>query len=1418
MKHPPGRTRAVATLTTIVLLGSALAAPAASADAPAPETRVVIELAEPSALKGASGPSALAPQALAQQRDRVRDGQKAALAAAKSAGVKVDVRRTLTDQVNAIAVTVPAADVGRLARLPGVRAVRPDRRMRMSTDVSVPLVGAPDVWKRDDPKGRPTRGTGVTVAVIDTGIDYTNPSLGGAFGPGHRVVAGRDLVNGDADPADDNGHGTHVAGIVAGSGTVTGVAPEATLTAYKVLDWRGGGYESDIVAGLQEAVDPANPYRADVVNMSLGGSGDGTDLLGRASTAAAEAGVVVVAAAGNSGPAAETVGTPAAAEGVLAVGASASGLRLPAASLVAPVKDKLQSFRVPFSANPPAEQVTGELVDVGGGTPEDFDRAGDLRGKVVAFEALLPTNPRDVQTWMLETARMAEERGAIGLLAYTTSGSGPMGGRSGAGEVDVPVRTMESGDSFRMDKIVVLGIDPLQWREVASYMAKGKVRVGLQGEDVTDSLASFSSRGPTTRFGLKPDIVAPGVEIRSTWPLEQWKPGVYRLSGTSMASPHVAGAAALVKQAHPDASSAWVRAALTGSAKGLAGSGPRDQGAGRLDVDAATQARVTASPSTVSMGLADLGGAKVSGNGTVALGNSSSAPVQVKLRAEKAPGSPGDVKLSTEQVTIPAGGEAKVSVAVSGDRPERDTELSGWVVADVEGAPDVRVPYLLSVRPLVVQTSPDPSDGTGEVFVYGPADLTAAPIVTVTPPRGKPVTVRTKLDHDRWYRASLSGRKAGVYRVAATASARTGQRLVGATTWEVTADDSRPGRNRWEPVGPNGTAGAIATTPRDPRVAALDQPGKAGPWVTEDHGATWAQRTRLPVAGGTGKMIIDARWPKRMWYAVNGEELDPTYRGKILRSDDSGRTWRTLNAPDAAYFGFVSDAKTRALIAVTADGMVVSRDRGDSWIPYPLGLGDEVVSTAVGGDDLYVSTLRGVWAVRGIVRGEPTRVDRVYEGAADKMVADGELVAVLGGDDRVRGSRDGGKTWQDLIGKEVEGAIEMAMRDGNILVSTYYPNNTISRDHGRTWTEQPGPVTGAIETDIAPWGRNELLLTAARAGMFRTGPLRGDDPPHPPEQTGDKPERIGVQGVTAFDMAVTRDASGRTMLIAGTEFDTYRTALPTGRVTPQTGEWGLSGKETHYGAVVAQVTASPSQPSTVWKIRKSSAISAFFVERSTDGGATWQQRGTDSEVPLDLVVGPTEPDRVVIPFWSLQGQGLYVTRNSGTDWKKLFHDQLFTVAAADPANPNRLWLGSADGLYRSDDFGTTVTKVLSGPVAAITVDGSRIIAGGDTIRRSDDGGRTFRDADSGGLPMSVTALATSPKSPNTVYAGTATFAANGLRKGGRGVLRSRDGGRTWENVSGGLQNLSVRSLTISPDGRWLFAGADEGGVHRLPLR
>ena len=160
-------------------------------------------------------------------------------------------------------------------------------------------------------------GTGVDVAVIDTGVDGTHPALDGGT-----VVGGHDFVNDDDDPMDDNGHGTHVAGIVAASGEPTGVAPGASIVAYKVLNRNGYGEHSDVLAGVEAAVDPADPRRSSTSASARAEPPDGP--LTSAAQTAADAGVVVVASAGNDGPSEETVGAPGQAPGVLAVGASTS--------------------------------------------------------------------------------------------------------------------------------------------------------------------------------------------------------------------------------------------------------------------------------------------------------------------------------------------------------------------------------------------------------------------------------------------------------------------------------------------------------------------------------------------------------------------------------------------------------------------------------------------------------------------------------------------------------------------------------------------------------------------------------------------------------------------------------------------------------------------------------------------------------------------------------------------------------------------------------------------------------------------------------------------------------------------------------------------------------------------------------------
>ena len=208
--------------------------------------------------------------------------------------------------VNMMVIEIDDSRVAEITKLPQVKKVWPSRVMRKSLAESVPLINAPLVWELEDSEGNLIQGDGIDVAIVDTGIDYTHPDLGGCLGEECKVVAGYDFVNEDNDPMDGDGHGTHVAGIVAGVGEgYTGVAPNVRLHAYKVLDDNGSGFDSDIIQALEYAIDPdgdpSTDDRVDVLNMSLGGGGDANDLLSQATDAAVAAGIVVVVAAGNSG-------------------------------------------------------------------------------------------------------------------------------------------------------------------------------------------------------------------------------------------------------------------------------------------------------------------------------------------------------------------------------------------------------------------------------------------------------------------------------------------------------------------------------------------------------------------------------------------------------------------------------------------------------------------------------------------------------------------------------------------------------------------------------------------------------------------------------------------------------------------------------------------------------------------------------------------------------------------------------------------------------------------------------------------------------------------------------------------------------------------------------------------------------------
>ena len=186
-----------------------------------------------------------------------------------------------------------------------------DEPVHTLLDVSVPLIGAPVVWQAG------ITGKGIKVGIVDTGIDPDHPDFAG------RIVQMKDFTG--QGPNDNHGHGSHVAGIVGGTGSASGgkyrgVAPECLYYTAKVLRGDGSGNTSDVMAGVEWAVQQG----VQVVNLSLGSDGacDGTDALSVTCDAAMGKGVVVCVAAGNAGPDASTVGSPGCAKTVITIGAT----------------------------------------------------------------------------------------------------------------------------------------------------------------------------------------------------------------------------------------------------------------------------------------------------------------------------------------------------------------------------------------------------------------------------------------------------------------------------------------------------------------------------------------------------------------------------------------------------------------------------------------------------------------------------------------------------------------------------------------------------------------------------------------------------------------------------------------------------------------------------------------------------------------------------------------------------------------------------------------------------------------------------------------------------------------------------------------------------------------------------------------
>jgi len=510
---------------------------------------------------------------------------------------------------NAVVVELNGLSRGQLKKISGAKDVYESQLYRPNMNESVELVNAPAAWVKVG--GQETAGEGVRVGIIDSGnVDSLIPDFqpffecksaefGGLFFSGVTGAPAIGIKNENGvDPAPGvvyvSDHGTHVAGTVGGcittisggpwDGTeLSGVAPGATLVDYNVFPGIGAGFVAfggsafshDIAAAIESSVLNGD----DVINMSLGGGVQGPhDFLAEAANAAVAAGVVVVTSNGNNGPGYYTVGSPGSAAYVIAVGATTNSRSL-GLLVMAPGFDPINAFGGEFPDFDGSDQ---NLIDWTGSDNEACTSDvpdGSLSGEVVLIA-------RGSCSFSQKMAN-AKAAGAGGVVVYSDNRA-PGGMAKTAGfDDDIPAVMVAQADGQALEA------------ELANVgnLSPTVITPPTPVPTTANELAGFSSRGPAPFTGIiKPDMVAPGVDILSSVFF-----GFELFNGTSMASPHVAGASAVVLQEHPSWSPMMVKSALTTTATDL-GLAPWEQGSGLLDIDAALGANAFFWPTNASFG------------------------------------------------------------------------------------------------------------------------------------------------------------------------------------------------------------------------------------------------------------------------------------------------------------------------------------------------------------------------------------------------------------------------------------------------------------------------------------------------------------------------------------------------------------------------------------------------------------------------------------------------------------------------------------------------------------------------------------------------------------------------------------------------------------------------------------------------
>ena len=434
---------------------------------------------------------------------------------------------------------------------------------------SVPFVGT-DILRIDG-----IDGTGIKIAIIDTGVDFNHPDLFG-WGPDGKVVGGYNFIQEDELPLDTNGHGTQVAGVIAADGQAIGMAPKAKILAYKVSE-DGEGVSAELIT---KAIEKAIEDGVDIINISLGVNKTNAKI-DRAINLALEKEIFVVTAAGNDGPGFKTIGSPGRNFGSVTVGATYNNLT---SSLVATLEvDKKPYTVIPMVGSTKLEDpIIGKIIFGGFGKIENLKEI-DVKNAILIVE-----RGSDVEGELLYFSikeNNAANAGAKAMIVYNNKPGIFLG--------ELFHEFIEPGYK---PQIPVVSIDRKEGLEIIESIKNGN-EANMHLFYNPDFVAHFSSRGPVSPFYLKPDIVAPGAYINST----QNNAGYNFTSGTSYAAPHVSGAAALLLQKNPELHHHEIKSLLLTTVEPVSDAygqefSVHEAGAGRLDIGNAYGAKLIISP------------------------------------------------------------------------------------------------------------------------------------------------------------------------------------------------------------------------------------------------------------------------------------------------------------------------------------------------------------------------------------------------------------------------------------------------------------------------------------------------------------------------------------------------------------------------------------------------------------------------------------------------------------------------------------------------------------------------------------------------------------------------------------------------------------------------------------------------------